>query len=216
MSESPVIQFINKMADLILLNALWLISCIPIITAGAATTAMYSVLIRSIRYGDGYVTHYYWKAFKSNFIQSTIVWICMILTTGFFAFDLYFWGTLMSGFYAKIMLYVSTIFAFFAVLIFLYIFPTIAKFQGTLKLHLKNSALMAIGHFQYSAIIIIIIAMFFYANYISTAANFIMLFIGFSLLAYLLSFFYYRVFMFHMNERYDDFDRERDNADKIN
>ena len=54
MSNSPVMAFLNKMTDLILLNVIWLIACIPVVTIGAATTAMYYVCIVSIRQGDGY------------------------------------------------------------------------------------------------------------------------------------------------------------------
>lgn len=55
MSNSPVIAFLNKMTDLILLNVIWLLCCLPVVTAGAATTAAYYVSITSIRCGDGYV-----------------------------------------------------------------------------------------------------------------------------------------------------------------
>ncbi len=47
MSNSPVIAFLNKMTDLILLNVLWILCCLPVITAGAATTAAYYVSITS-------------------------------------------------------------------------------------------------------------------------------------------------------------------------
>lgn len=55
MSNSPVIAFLNKMTDLILLNVIWLLCCLPVVTTGAATTAAYYVSITSIRCGDGYV-----------------------------------------------------------------------------------------------------------------------------------------------------------------
>ncbi len=55
MSDSPVIAFLNKATDLILLNFLWILCSLPVITAGAATAAMYYVCITSIRCGDGYV-----------------------------------------------------------------------------------------------------------------------------------------------------------------
>ena len=59
MSNSPVIAFLNKMTDLILLNVLFIISCLPVFTIGAATTALYYVCIISIRQGDGYVVKRY-------------------------------------------------------------------------------------------------------------------------------------------------------------
>ncbi len=46
-----------------------------------------------------------------------------------------------------------------------------------------------------------------YANLVSLIANSIMLFVGFAVMFYVQSFFFYRVFMNHIDEKYDDFDR---------
>ena len=43
--DNPVWRFIGKLGDLVLLNLLWLICCIPVFTAGAATTAVYYVTL---------------------------------------------------------------------------------------------------------------------------------------------------------------------------
>ena len=45
--ENPVIAFLNKMADLILLNLIFLLCCIPVVTIGPAITALYAVSLRS-------------------------------------------------------------------------------------------------------------------------------------------------------------------------
>ena len=50
--ENPVIAFLNKMADLILLNLIFLLCCIPVVTIGPAITALYAVSLRSVRYGE--------------------------------------------------------------------------------------------------------------------------------------------------------------------
>jgi hypothetical protein len=46
--ENPVIAFLNKMADLILLNLIFLLCCIPVVTIGPAITALYAVSLRSL------------------------------------------------------------------------------------------------------------------------------------------------------------------------
>ncbi len=71
---------------------------------------------------------------------------------------------------------------------------------------MKNAAAFAIGYLPYTAIILLITGVAVYANLVSLVANGIMLFIGFALLIYVQSFFFYRVFMNHIDERYDDFD----------
>ena len=66
--ENPVIAFLNKMADLILLNLIFLLCCIPVVTIGPAITALYAVSLRSVRYGDGYVIQTFFRSFKQNFM----------------------------------------------------------------------------------------------------------------------------------------------------
>ena len=122
MSETPVIQFLNKMADLILLNALWILCCIPIVTIGASTTAMYYVLIRSIRYGDGYVVKMFFLSFKRDFKQSTFAWLIIVVLFCLLGMDLYFWYVLTEGVIAKVMLVLSLSVAFVIFITSLYFF----------------------------------------------------------------------------------------------
>lgn len=44
-SESPIMSFLGRVADLVWLNLLTLICCIPVVTAGAALTALHYVSI---------------------------------------------------------------------------------------------------------------------------------------------------------------------------
>ena len=43
--DSPFWSFMSRLADLIILNLLWIVFCIPVVTIGASTTAMYLSLI---------------------------------------------------------------------------------------------------------------------------------------------------------------------------
>lgn len=205
MSNSPVIAFLNKMTDLILLNILWIICCIPVVTAGAATTAAYYVSITSIRCGDGYVVKRFFTSFRKNFRQITPVWIGIFISGLILAADMLFWYRLESGF-GKTMFIISAVVAFLLLIWVLWIFPVFAKLEGRTGELLKNAAAFAIGYFPYTVIVLIITGAVVYANLVSLVANSIMLFIGFALSSYIKSFFFYRVFMNHIDERYDDFD----------
>ena len=63
--ESKPMQFLSRVGDLIPLNQLWLLTTLPIITLGASTTALYSVLIHfeSREVYDSGIFHRYFKAF---------------------------------------------------------------------------------------------------------------------------------------------------------
>lgn len=207
MSDSPVIAFLNKATDLILLNFLWILCSLPVITAGAATAAMYYVCITSIRCGDGYVAKRFFQSFKQNFRQITPLWICILLAVGLLTFDILFWMKVGTPF-AEAMLLISLILCFFLYLWMLWLFPVFAKFEASTPELVRNAARFALGYLPYTAIVAAFTGFIFYINLKSLIANSIMLFLGFALLSYIQSFFFYRAFMNHMDKRYDDFWKE--------
>jgi len=211
MSDSPVIAFLNKATDLILLNVLWILCCLPVFTAGAATAAAYYVSITSIRCGDGYVVKRFFASFKRNFAQITPIWIGILLAGFILTMDMLYWYRLGSGF-GKTMFIVSVVVGFMLLIWILWIFPVFAKLEGKTGTLLKNAAAFAVGYLPYTVIILVITGVVVYANLVSLVANGIMLFIGFALLIYVQSFFFYRVFMNHIDERYDDFDNPENMA----
>lgn len=199
--DNPVIAFLNKLADLMILNFIFILCCIPMITIGPAITAMYHVSLRSIRYGDGYVIKEFWKGFKQNFVQSVVAGLMITVLAVLFVIDLLFWTRNASGMLATAMIMVSGCFAFFAFIISMWLFPVLAKIEGKLSVNIKNAAAMAVGHFfPYTIICTVITAGFFYAAYTSLAADIIILLVGFALLFYILSFFFYKVFAKYMDE----------------
>ena len=71
---SPFQVFLNKMTDLLILNLITLLLCLPVITAGAALTAMHYVLLKMVRGEEGYILQSFFRAFKREFRQATIMW----------------------------------------------------------------------------------------------------------------------------------------------
>ena len=76
--ENPVWQFMGRVADLMILNAMALIFSLPIITIGASWTALHYVMVKIVRKEDTYVWRDFWSSFKSNFKQATIIWLILI------------------------------------------------------------------------------------------------------------------------------------------
>jgi uncharacterized membrane protein YesL len=72
---SPFQVFLNKMTDLLILNLITLLLCLPVITAGASLTAMHYVLLKMVRGEEGYIVKSYFRAFKREFVQATVMWI---------------------------------------------------------------------------------------------------------------------------------------------
>ena len=87
--DSPFMNFLGKMADLMILNIITMICCIPVFTAGAAFTAMFSVLLKMVRKEEPMIVKSYFSSFKENFKQSTIMWLIMLVIIAFLVFDFY-------------------------------------------------------------------------------------------------------------------------------
>ena len=194
-TNNPVIIFLNKMTDLLLLNLLFLICSIPFVTIGASLTAMYHVNLRSIRYGDGYVVKEFFKSFCRNLKQGTVAWILTVILDVLIYIDITFWQKHDFGVMSTCMIVVSVFFAFLIGIIEIWLFPVIAKMDDKFCRQVKNAALMALGFFfPYTIICAGITFGVAYLIYRNIAAVFVMILIGFSLETYVMSFFFYKVF----------------------
>lgn len=147
--ENPVIAFLNKMADLILLNLIFLLCCIPVVTIGPAITALYAVSLRSVRYGDGYVIQTFFRSFKQNFKQSFVAGMIGLLFVCLLFIDLFFWRNVGSAFMSVFMTVVSVCVGYLVFIVFLWLFPVIAKLENPLRVQIKNAAAMAVAHFSH-------------------------------------------------------------------
>ena len=65
--DSPLMRFLSRLSDIFILNVLFLLCCIPVVTIGASATALYTVTLKMARNEESYITKGFFKAFKSNF-----------------------------------------------------------------------------------------------------------------------------------------------------
>lgn len=63
---------LRKLLNLILVSVMWLLLCIPVITAGASTTAYYHTIEKYMKYDLGYAAPEFFKSFRQNFRTATI------------------------------------------------------------------------------------------------------------------------------------------------
>lgn len=85
--DSPVMRFLSRLCDLMILNILCLICCIPIVTIGASITALYSVTLKMVKGEDSYIAKGFFKGFRQNFKISTIIWLILLVIGALLAFD---------------------------------------------------------------------------------------------------------------------------------
>ncbi len=87
--DGPFFEVLGKITDVIFLSFLWFIMSIPIVTIGASTTAAYYVAFNQLNKRDGYVVSSFFRSFKENFKQSTILFIGIVVLGGIICLNLY-------------------------------------------------------------------------------------------------------------------------------
>ena len=134
---------LNKLADLIWLNILTFICCIPIITVGASITALNYVALKMVRDEEGYVTRAFFKSFKQNFKQATIIWLIMLLVAAIIIGDLliFVFSGIAFPSWVKVALVAISVLVIFATM---HVFPVLARFENTVVNTFKNSFYMGI------------------------------------------------------------------------
>ena len=155
--DSGIMRSLSKFTDCLCLSLLFLVSCIPVITIGTASTAMYYTTHKVLRHDRGYLFRDYISAFKDNFKKTTIVWILALIIGGVLWVDLY-----IMNFYAKEGSPLGPLAVFFVVGMAIwfawvsYLFPYMARFENSVKQSMKNAILMVIVHLPMTVLMLIL------------------------------------------------------------
>lgn len=191
--DGPFMQVFNKIADLIWLNILTMICCMPIITAGAALTAQHYVVLKMVRNQEGYITRSFFKSFKTNFRQATCIWLIILAFILMFAGDIYIFAYSEMEF-PRILVILVCAAAIILSLVGVYIFPVLARFDNNIKNTVKNSFIIAIISLPRTIAMILITALPVILLFISLRLVPISALLGFSGPAYLCALLYNSVF----------------------
>jgi len=76
--EAPIFNLINVIANIVLVNILFIVCSLPIVTIGVSYTSMYTVA-RKIKDRETLVFKTFFVSFKENFKQSTIAWLILLI-----------------------------------------------------------------------------------------------------------------------------------------
>ena len=128
---------------MVILSFCWVISCIPVFTIGAASTALYDTSRRVIHRDEGYVWRGYWHAFKVNFKQATKAWLVQLIILIVLLGDIYItWSGLKTGNQWGTFSIVFIIMALIAAAWAIYTSAYISRFEQVTKITLKNTILI--------------------------------------------------------------------------
>lgn len=168
--DSPLMRVLTKVADLMILNILTMLCCLPIFTAGAAFTALHYVSLKMVRNEDGYIARSYFKAFKENFKQATVIWLLLLLVIGILAGDYYILlkGEIELPSFVKFVIGAVVAFVLFGAN---FVFAAQAKFANPVKQTIKNAMAMGVLQFPKAIVMTVLYVIPYVVLYVSYQAT---------------------------------------------
>ncbi len=153
-SDSPLMYYMTKTGQIIMLNIVWLLSCLPIVTIGTATTSLYYAMMKNIRKSRSYPIKEYWSSFKRTLVPGSI------LTVGLAVWLFVLWylrrialaqgtqsGDLMATMYVTLMVVTGAL--------TIYLFPVLSRFTMKLGGMVKLAFVMMIRYALFTIAILI-------------------------------------------------------------
>ena len=198
MMDNVVVRALSKLGDMICLNVMWLVCCIPVVTIGASTTALYTVMLKLVKNEEGYVFRGFLKAFKTNFKQSTIIWLIVLALGIVWTVDFRVAG-LMPGMAGIVMSAIFLALGFILLSVLLYIFPLTARYENGIKATFKNALILTVARLPYTlvmdAIVVAAVVVSLWSTVTIVFALPIWLIIGGALIAWANSYILRKVFV---------------------
>lgn len=141
-ADNPLMKALAVAADLMLLNLLTVIVSIPVVTLGAAFTAMNDITIRIVRGEEGYIIRPFFRAFADNFKRGVLISLILAGSAAFLYFDYLAALTYIPELKVAIIAIAVIILA-----ISFYLFALQARYENTFRATLKNAAVLSVGYF---------------------------------------------------------------------
>ena len=186
--DSPIMRFLGRLADVMILNIVFLITCLPVVTIGAAWTSLSYVTLKMSRDEESSIVKSYFKAFRQNFRQATAIWGIALVAMFIFYMDFHIIRS-MNPSMAQAMFLLLAAIAMLAALTLLYVFPVLAKFDNTILNTIKNAFFMAIGNLPHTllmaAVIVGSVVLTFLSQQTIAVGLLVWIMVGFALIAFL-------------------------------
>ena len=135
--DSPIMQALTRIANMMILNVLVIVSSLPIITIGAAQTALYYATWKN-QNNEGYIWKDYWFAFRSNFKQATALW-SIFLGAGVIGFIVMLVHTYTRSQMSSIGMLLISAMSLLCMGACAWVFPLQSRFQNTVIVTLRNA-----------------------------------------------------------------------------
>ena len=136
---------LSALIDMIWAGFLWLLCSLPVLTIGASSTALYYVTVKCVRHERGSLTKAFFRAFRQNFRQATLLWLLLVLYVLIGLADIRILGS-MGLQQSNPLYYVSRLLLLPALLLFPWLFAFLSRFDNSLGATLKYASFLAMRH----------------------------------------------------------------------
>ncbi len=191
--NNPLIDFLTTTAQYIVLNVVFIVCCIPIVTIGPSLAALYQVIMRETRGEHGYLIRKYFQHFKEMFLQSFLTSISLGMIILLLLFNIGFWNA-MDGILADVIIVFVYIMLLAATCTGIYVFPLMARFRNGFLQTIKNAFYIALTNPVDTLLLVAVHALVIILLYYFPPSQIFMLFVGFCFILSCNSFILQRVF----------------------
>ncbi len=153
--NSPFARAVNKFVQMIYVGLLWFLCSIPIITLGAATAALYEVLLKMQMDEEGAIGTAFFRGFRANMKCATLAWLPILLAELVFGVNLFYYTILGDGQF-PVQSAVFGILFVLALAAFGYVFPIIARFENNTAGTFRMAFLLALRNPGWTVVIIVL------------------------------------------------------------
>jgi uncharacterized membrane protein YesL len=143
-TDTRIYRWLESATDFLLLNLMWLVACLPVVTIFPSTAAMFGVVRDWVRRREGSLTRTFITRFRENLGQSLLVGaIWTVFGVALFldflvANQLSYWAEIVLK---SVLVLVSTVYALGSI----FLFPVMVHYDTDWKTVIKNSLLISVG-----------------------------------------------------------------------
>lgn len=203
-TDNVVMRALGRLCDFMLLNILWVVCSIPLVTIGASTTALYTVMLKVVKNEEGYIVKGFLGAFKENFKKSTLIWLILAVLGIIIGID----SRVAAGMSSTMRTVFQSIFIIFSIVwlcVVVYVFPLTARYENSIRNTFKNALILSVAKLPYTLLMLVITAGPVILTFLNTSTLMIgialWIVIGVSLVTWLNSYLLRKVFeIFHKDE----------------
>lgn len=144
-SGSKLQRGLETFGNIFLVNILFILFSIPIVTVGASLTAMYTVMLRIVRKEDSVTGRGFVNAFRENFKKATVIWLMVIAACVVIYGELVY----VTNFTGPIVQFYSILAMVEVVLLVItlpFLFPLVARYDNTVWNTIKNAFLLSVSN----------------------------------------------------------------------